>query len=142
MQTLDMQCNLEPKIISSSLVIFLKEKTGKDLSAPSFRNYINSLRYGSHFPCKKPFIKKMNKTRRLALTKQWIFWKKDDWNKVIFSDQSKFYLFCSDGRVRAWKNPVETYLEKNLNKTVKYGGGSFTVWGCMSNFGVGQLVFL
>ena len=50
--------NLEPKISSSSLAIFLKEKTGKDLLARNIRNYIKILGFGSHFPCKKFFIKK------------------------------------------------------------------------------------
>ena len=83
----------------------------------------------------------MNKCRRLDFTKEWIFWNKDNWNKVIFFYEFKLKVFCSDGRIRVLRKPGETYLEKNLNKIVQYNGDYLTVWGCMSNSGIENLVF-
>ncbi|GFT29029.1 transposable element Tc1 transposase [Trichonephila clavipes] len=48
----------------------------------------------------------------------------------------------SGGQYKMWR-PVGKELDpKNTIKTVKYGGGSVFVWGCMSARGVGELVFI
>ncbi|GFW89396.1 transposable element Tcb2 transposase [Trichonephila clavipes] len=64
------------------------------------------------------------------------------WKKVIFSDESKFNIFGSDGRRTVWRKPNTALDPKNLRPTVKHGGGSVMVWGCMASNGVGNLVFI
>ncbi|CAK9815645.1 Transposable element Tc1 transposase [Anthophora plagiata] len=61
---------------------------------------------------------------------------------IIFSDESKFNLFGSDGRQKVWRKPNTELELKNLRSTVKHGGGSVMVWGCMSANGPGNLVFI
>ncbi|GFX37614.1 transposable element Tc1 transposase [Trichonephila clavipes] len=51
------------------------------------------------------------------------------WKKVIFSDESKFNIFGSDGRRTVWRKPNTGLDPKNLRPTVKQGGGSVMVWG-------------
>ena len=60
----------------------------------------------------------------------------------MFSDESKFNLFGSDGRENVWRKPNQEMFPKNLRSTVKHGGGSVMVWGCMSAAGVGRLHFI
>ncbi|GFU81678.1 transposable element Tcb2 transposase [Trichonephila clavipes] len=36
-------------------------------------------------------------------------WNVTDWQKVVFSDESRFVLGTSDNRVRVWRRPVERY---------------------------------
>ncbi|KAF7969487.1 hypothetical protein HWV62_27229 [Athelia sp. TMB] len=67
-------------------------------------------------------------------------WQLEDWKKVWFSDKSKFNLFGSDGRHYCRRRPGEEYLKRNVKKTVKHGGGSVMVWGCISWKGTGRLV--
>ena len=64
------------------------------------------------------------------------------WQKVLFSDESKFNIFGSDGRTMVWRKPNQEYNIKNLNPTVKHGGGSVMLWGCMAANGVGNLQFI
>lgn len=64
------------------------------------------------------------------------------WNTVIFSDESKFNLFGSDGSQKVWRKANKELEEKNLKKTVKHGGGNVMVWGCCAASGVGQLAFI
>ncbi len=67
---------------------------------------------------------------------------KDYWNQVLWSDEPKINLFGSDGVKRVWQQPGEEYKDKCVLPTVKHGGGSVMVWGCMSAAGTGELHFI
>ncbi len=53
-------------------------------------------------------------------------------NHVLWSDETKINLFGSDGVTRVWRQPGEEYKDKCVLPTVKHGGGSVIVLGCMS----------
>ena len=64
------------------------------------------------------------------------------WDSVSWSDETKVNLFGSDDVQNVWRRPGEEYREKCLVPTIKHGGGSLMVWGCMSAHGVGELHFI
>ncbi|GFV46016.1 transposable element Tc1 transposase [Trichonephila clavipes] len=64
------------------------------------------------------------------------------WNEVIFSDESNFNIFGSDGRRMVWRKPNTSYHPKHTTPTVKHGGGSVMVWGCVAALGMGKPVFI
>ncbi len=66
----------------------------------------------------------------------------DYWNHVLWSDETKINLFDSDGVKRVWRQPGEEFKDKWVLPTVKHGGGSVMVWGCMSAAGTGELQFI
>ncbi len=66
----------------------------------------------------------------------------DYWNHVLWSDETKINLFRSDGVKRVWQQPGEEYKDKCVLPTVKHGGGSVMVWGCMSAAGTVELQFI
>ncbi len=66
----------------------------------------------------------------------------DYWNQVLWSNETKIKLLGSDGVKRVWRHwrqPGEEYKDKCVLPTVKHGGGSVMVWGCMSAAGTGEL---
>ncbi len=63
-------------------------------------------------------------------------------NHVLWSDESKVNLFGSDGVQQVWQCPGEDYKENCALPTVKHGGGSIMVWGCMTTAGTGELWFI
>ncbi len=65
----------------------------------------------------------------------------DYWNLVLWSDETKINVFCSDGVKRVWRKPGEEYKDKCVLPTVKHGGGSVMDWGCMSAAGTGELLW-
>jgi len=67
-------------------------------------------------------------------------WTDEQWNKVIWSDESRFTLFQSDGRTRVWRFPKEKYDVNCVVPTVKHGGGGVMVWGCFTWDSLGPLV--
>ncbi len=60
----------------------------------------------------------------------------DYWNHVLWSDETKINLFGSDCVKRVWWQPGEEYKDKCVLPTVKHGGGSVMVWGCMRTTGM------
>ncbi|CAD6200253.1 unnamed protein product [Caenorhabditis auriculariae] len=48
-------------------------------------------------PVKKPLISEKNRAARVKWTKEHLNWTRQDWNKILWSDESKFLLFGSDG---------------------------------------------
>ncbi|GFV27065.1 uncharacterized protein TNCV_4853021 [Trichonephila clavipes] len=56
--------------------------------------------------------------------------------------QYKFNLYGSDGQFKIWREAGKSLAPKNTIKTVKFGGGSVLVWGCMSAGRLGELAFI
>lgn len=115
---------------------------GKSISVNTVRNALYEAGFHGRVARKKPFINAVNKQKRILFAKSHKNDGPEFWNKVIFSDESKYNIFGSDGRKMIWRQKNKELEEKNLKATVKHGGGSVLVWGCMSARGVGKLHFI
>ena len=63
-------------------------------------------------------------------------------DQVLWTDESEFNLFGSDGRVMVWRTPQEAFDPRCMVPIVKHGGGNVMCWSCISSSGVGNLVFI
>ncbi|GFV41126.1 transposable element Tc1 transposase [Trichonephila clavipes] len=70
------------------------------------------------------------------------FQSRNHFGTLIFSDESKFNIYSSDGQYKVWRQVGKELDPKSTIKTVKYGDGSVLVWGSMSAGGVGELAFI
>ena len=84
----------------------------------------------------------MNRAKRIDLAKTYLNKSQEFCSKIAFTDESKFNVFGSDGWLIVWHREGKDLNPKNTVKTVKHGGVSAVLWGCMSLFGFGYLVFL
>jgi hypothetical protein len=66
----------------------------------------------------------------------------DFWKTVLFTDESKFHIFGSDGPQYVWRKPKKELDPKNVMPTVKHVGGHAMVWGCMGYAGVGEFAIV
>ena len=48
-------------------------------------------------PVKKPFVSIKNRMARVKWAKEHLNWTKADWSRVVWSDESKYLLFGTDG---------------------------------------------
>lgn len=127
-----------------SNAIQVKRKMEADPAVPSvsvstYRRALYRAGYHGRVKRKKPLLKKTHRQRRLAFAKAHSQWTVDQWKPVIWSDESKFNVFGSDGRQYCWRKPGESIRDGHVQTTVKHGGGSVMVWGCMTWDGVGFL---
>lgn len=91
---------------------------------------------------KKPYVSRVNRGKRVQYARKHREKPLGFWNNVLWSDESKFNLFGSDGKVMVWRTPKEEYNSICTVPTVKHGGGNVKCWGCFSSSGVGNLVFI
>jgi transposase len=110
------------------------------VSVETIRNCLREAGLRSFPKAKKPLLRKRHVKQRLAFAKKYQHWTEDDWNRVIWSDETKVNRMGSDGRKWGWKTRGAKLQPHHVQPTVKHGGGSLVVWGCMSRHGVGNLV--
>jgi transposase len=111
------------------------------LHANTIRNYIHEIGLGSCVARKKPLLSNKQRLARLNWCKAKRDWE-EEWKQIVWSDESRFALFETDGRARVWRRVGEAYNIDCIQPTVKFGGGSVMFWGCFSWDGVGPLVLV
>uniref|UniRef100_A0A0K8UV17 Transposable element Tc1 transposase n=1 Tax=Bactrocera latifrons TaxID=174628 RepID=A0A0K8UV17_BACLA len=131
-----------PIISAVKLTQDIYDSTQKKISPQTVRNVLYSAGYHGRVARRKPYISKVNKEKRFAFAIEHVNKPNSFWENIIFSDESKFNIFGSDGAQKVWRKVNEEFQEKNLLPTVKHGGGNVMVWGCMAASGVGQLEFI
>jgi transposase len=118
----------------------LKVNDNIEVSSSTVRRALKRNGLAARVKRKKPLLSKKHREKRLNFAKRYKNWTVSDWNKVVWSDESKFQIFGSDGRQYCWKRPKDPLQDAHVKPTVKFGGGSIFVWGCFTSSGVGYLV--
>ena len=71
---------------------------------------------------KHPFLSTKHHKAHLDLAYAHRYWTVNDWKKVIWSDGCKW----------AWKKTGEGLSDRLVEETLKFGGDSMMMWGCMT----------
>lgn len=129
-----------PVISSRELAAMVQSTSGVQVTSRTIRYALNSEGLHGRVPRKKPYISETNRKKRLAFAREYVQKPLSFWENVVFSDESKFNLFGSDGRRTIWRHRNEALKKQNVLTTVKHGGGHVMVWGCVFYHGVGNLV--
>ena len=99
------------------------------LSSQTVRNRLRS----SRLRARRPYIGLVYTPQIKRLRLRWcnnrVHWNQRTWNRVVFSDESRFSLSEADGRVRVWRRIGERYSDACVVERDRFGGGSVMVWG-------------
>jgi transposase len=116
-----------------------KRKSKKTVSNQTVRNRLVEAGLNGRIARNKPKLTKKQRQARLRWAKKYQSWKAQDFEKILWSDESPFNLFVKNGKVWVRRREGEEYVPCCMQPTVKFGGGHINVWGCFSGQGVGPL---
>ena len=122
---------------ASSLTRSFNSASSIKVSAQSVRNALKEAGLKSAVKSKHPKLSQKNIQARLDFARKYSSWTKEDWRRVVFSDETKINRLGSGGRHWVWKRSSSVLKPQQVQGTVKFGGGSIMLWGCMTTKGVG-----
>src|SRR4029434_7061300 len=88
---------------------------------------------------KVPLLKEAHVQGRLKFANEHLNDSKEDWENVMWSDETKIELFAINSTCCVWRGKNAEYHPKTTIPTVKHGGGNIMPWGCFSAKGTGRL---
>ncbi len=103
---------------------------------------LKQMGYSSRRPHRVPLLSAKNRERRPPFAQAHQNWTIEDWKNVAWSDESRFLLRHSDGRVRIWRKEHESMDPSCLVSTVQAGGGGLIVFRTFSWHTLGPLVLI
>ena len=92
-----------------------------DVSENTIKRTFHRNGLSSRVKRKKPYLKKAHRYARMKFAKKYQSWTVEDWSKVIWSDESKFMIYESNGKEYCWKQPGEPLWDYYVKLTVKFG---------------------
>ncbi|KAK3522393.1 hypothetical protein QTP86_008933 [Hemibagrus guttatus] len=87
-----------------------------------------------------PLLKPVHVRACLKFAREHLDDPEEDWENVIWSDETKIELFGKNSTCRVWRRKNAELHPKNTIPTVKHGGGNIMLWGCFSAKGPGRLI--
>lgn len=129
-----------PFLTSKRILQQLQPDLAQEISSSTVRRRLLKADLRGCIARRKPMVSKKNIAARLQFARAHLGKPMQYWKKVLWSDESKFNLCGSDGKVYVRRPPNKQFDPRYTIKTVKHGGGSIMVWGAFSWHGVGPLV--
>ncbi len=99
------------------------------ISENTTRQTLKQMDYSSRRPYRVPLLSAKNRKRRLQFARAHQNWTREDWKNVAWSDESRFLLQHSDGRVIIWCKEHESIDPLCLVSMVQAGGGGVMFGG-------------
>ena len=128
----------EPRTTRQDLVNDLN-RAGTTVSKKTITNTLRRQGLKSCRARKVPLLKPTHVKARLKFANDHLDDLEEEWEKVMWSDETKIELFGLNSTRRVWRKKNEEYNPKNTIPTVKHGGGNIILWGCFSAKGTGRL---
>ncbi|KAK6303547.1 hypothetical protein J4Q44_G00260010 [Coregonus suidteri] len=128
----------QPRTTWQDLVNDLK-RSGTTVSKKTISNKLRRRGLKSCSARKVPLLKPAHVQARLKFANDHLDNPEEEWEKVMWSDETKIELFGLNSTRRVWRKKKDEYNPKNTIPTVKHGGGNIILWGCFSAKGTGRL---
>ncbi|KAK7095281.1 hypothetical protein V1264_006712 [Littorina saxatilis] len=95
----------------------------------TIRNRLHEGSLHSRRPAVRTPLTHAHRRARVEWCRRQLGWTRQQWSRVLFTDESCFTLSHPDGRVRVWRRQGERFIDGTVQERNRYGGGSVMVWG-------------
>ncbi len=116
------------------------QRAGTKVSKATISNTLRRQGLKSCSARRVPLLKPVHVQARLKFAREHLDDPEEDWENVIWSDETKIELFGKNSTCRVWRRKNAELHPKNTIPTVKHGGGNIMLWGCFSAKGPGRLI--
>jgi hypothetical protein len=123
----------------SQITAQIQNAIQKTVSTATVRHALHTQGYFGRVGIRKPFVSNANRLKRYKWCRERSTWD-DEWNNIVWSDESRFELFGTKRRKWVWRRPKQALDKDCLVPTFKSGQKSVMIWGCFTRYGVGPLV--
>ena len=115
---------------------------GPLICVQSVRRRLREANLRPRIAARGPALTVQHRRARLNFANEHVNWLVADWERILWTDESRFNLYDCDRRTRVYRRPDERYSQCNFLHTTLYGGGSVMVWGGISLTGRTELVIV
>ncbi|CAF4242435.1 unnamed protein product [Rotaria sordida] len=109
------------------------------VSSRTVQRYLHKMGYTYSAKIKKPSLKKIHKKKRIARCKKFRCYTIEDWRRIIFSDESTYYVLKRKNKTMVWRTKGEK-LSFDCIQTVNTGDAKIGVWGAICGYGKASLL--
>ncbi|KAK3514520.1 hypothetical protein QTP70_021498, partial [Hemibagrus guttatus] len=131
--------NKNPRTTRGDLVNDL-QRVGTKVTKATISNTLRRQGLKSCSAGRVPLLKPVHVRAHLKFAREHLDDPEEDWENVIWSDETKIELFGKNSTCRVWRRKNAELHPKNTIPTVKHGGGNIMLWGCFSAKGPGRLI--
>ena len=115
---------------------------GHRISAQTVINRLKDQGIRPRRPYVGPQLLPRHRRARLQWCRDHLAWQARQWNRVLFTDESRFTLERSDGRQRVYRRSGERFRDACVTEADRFRGGSVMVWAGISHVGKTNLIIL
>ncbi len=126
------------KVTVTQITTRYKQGKQNTISEHTTHRTLKQMGYSSRRPHRVPLLSAKNRKRRIQFTQVHQNWTIEDCKNVAWSDESRFLLRHSDGRVRIWHKEHESMDPSCFVSMVQAGG--VIVWGMFSWHTLGPFI--
>lgn len=119
----------------------IRDTVAPGVSARTIRNRLHEAGLRSRVPLGRLPLTPQHRSARLQWCRDRRLWK-DEWRRVVFSDESRFCLGANDGRTRVWRRAGERRNQECIRQRHTGPTPGIMVWGAISYTGRTPLVIV
>lgn len=119
-------------VTSRHLQVQLSTTHNIHVSMSTVRRRLAERNLSFRIPARGPRLNANHVRARLQFAREHVNWAVEDWERVLFTDETRFCLYSNDRRVRVIRRPYERYSQCNIRQTELFNGGSVLFWGGIS----------
>ena len=126
------------RLTSSDLCQEWRQSAGVEVSTSTIRKRLLQSGLRGCKAKKIPKVSLKQRKDRIAWAKEHLNWTSEDWDKVIFSDESTFTIQNHAGNNFVRRRPHEAFIPQCISPTIKHPTCGM-IFGCMTSNGIGRL---